>query len=274
LSANVPQDSTPFVRPTVTPTPTLISGVDTCRVVAHKGVEIRYSQLRANSHFPSIHKVVDNRPNVGHAGVTMNTIKVAVYGRVSTDKQETDNQLRVLREYCAAAGHQIVAEYVDAGITGSGKVKRPAFVSMMEAARKREFDLLLFWSLDRLSREGALATLQHLKKLDGYGVAWRSHTEAYFDSLGPFRDAVIAIIGTIAAMERSKISERTRAGLQRTKARGTVLGRRKDDEAYAAVIAAHRERPNVSVRELARQAGVSRTTVARALADSYNHATA
>jgi len=204
----------------------------------------------------------------------MKAIKAAIYARCSTDKQDTTNQLMQLRQYCLAAGHEIVMEFVDDGITGSGKAKRPQFSAMLDAARKREFDLLLFWSLDRLSREGALATLQHLKKLDGYGVAWRSHTEAYFDSLGPFRDAVIAIIGTIAAMERSKISERTRAGLQRTKARGTVLGRRKDDEAYAAVIAAHRERPNVSVRELARQAGVSRTTVARALADSYNHATA
>jgi DNA invertase Pin-like site-specific DNA recombinase len=60
---------------------------------------------------------------------------------------------------------------------------------MMEAARQRRFDLLLFWSLDRFSREGVSAILNHLERLSSYGVDWRSYTEQYLDSLGPFRDA-------------------------------------------------------------------------------------
>ena len=81
---------------------------------------------------------------------------------------------------------------------------------MMTAASRREFDLVLFWSLDRFSREGVLATLQYLQRLTSYGVGWRSFTEQYLDSCGIFRDAVLSILATIAAQERVRISERVR----------------------------------------------------------------
>src|ERR1700686_2420472 len=96
---------------------------------------------------------------------------------------------------------------------------------MFEHASRRKFDTLLFWSLDRLSREGVLETLQHLSRLTGYGVGYRSFTEQYFDSCGAFRDAVIAAIATVAKQERVRIWERTKAGLAAARARGTVLGR-------------------------------------------------
>jgi DNA invertase Pin-like site-specific DNA recombinase len=83
----------------------------------------------------------------------------------------------------------------------------------------------LFWALDRLSREGVLETLQHLNRLTGYGVGYRSFTEQYFDSCGIFKDAVISIIATVAKQERVRLSERVKAGLDRTRARGTRLGR-------------------------------------------------
>jgi DNA invertase Pin-like site-specific DNA recombinase len=119
-----------------------------------------------------------------------------LYGRVSTkDKgQEVQNQLRQLREFAAHSGWTIVAEYID---HESGKVSdREQFQAMFAAASKRQFDVLLFWSLDRLSREGVLPTLQHLQRLTAYGIGYRSHTEQCFDSCGIFRDAVIAIIAT------------------------------------------------------------------------------
>ncbi len=193
-------------------------------------------------------------------------MRIALYTRVSTDKQEVTNQLLQLRQWCAAAGHEVVIEYIDDGISGKTAKRRPAFVRMMDEARKRHFDLLVFWSLDRLSREGAVPVLNHLQMLDSYGVQWRSHTEPFFDSCGPFKEAVIAIIGTVAKLERVKISERTKAGLARTKARGTVLGRRADAAAYEAVRRAHGGQPDASARALARITGSSRTTVARALA--------
>src|SRR5262245_56344429 len=80
----------------------------------------------------------------------------------------------------------------------------------MEAASRREFDLVLFWSLDRFSREGVLETLQYLRTLTSYGVGWKSFTEQYLDSCGIFRDAVLSILATIAKQERIRLSERNR----------------------------------------------------------------
>jgi DNA invertase Pin-like site-specific DNA recombinase len=84
---------------------------------------------------------------------------------------------------------------------------------MFEDASRRKFDLLLFWALDRLSRKGALRTLQHLDRLESYGVGFRSYTEPYFDSCGIFKEAVVSIVATLAKQERIRLSERTRAGL-------------------------------------------------------------
>jgi len=192
-------------------------------------------------------------------------MRVGIYARVSTSRQETDNQLRILREYCQETGHEIAVEYVDDGITACGKKKRPAFDRMLAAAYRREFQMLLFWSIDRLSREGASTTLQLLEKLDRWGLSWRSHTEPYFDSCGVFKDAVISIMATIAKLERQKISERTRAGLARTKAKGTILGRRRNAQAHHQAVALHLAEPALSARAIARRTGISLGTVQRAV---------
>jgi resolvase-like protein len=96
---------------------------------------------------------------------------------------------------------------------------------MLGAPSRHEFDLVLFWSLDRFSREGVLPTLKHLELLTSYGVMWKSYTEQYFDSCGILRDAVISIAAMLAKQERLKISGRTIAGLQRAKRQGRVGGR-------------------------------------------------
>jgi len=80
-------------------------------------------------------------------------------------------------------------EFADTGLSGKSS-ERPAFQAMFTGASKRQFDVLLFWALDRRSREGCCETLQHLQRLTSYGVAWRSFTEQYLDSTGVFRDAV------------------------------------------------------------------------------------
>ena len=85
--------------------------------------------------------------------------------------------------------------------------------------------MLLFWALDRLSRERVLETLQHLNRLTSYGVGYRSFTEQYFDSCGIFKDAVITIVATVAKQERVRISERVKAGLETARAKGKRLGR-------------------------------------------------
>jgi DNA invertase Pin-like site-specific DNA recombinase len=153
--------------------------------------------------------------------------RVAIYARVSTkDKgQEVENQLRQLREFSALQGWTVFREYVDHE-TGSTN-DRAAFQAMFRDASQHRFDLLLFWALDRLSREGVLQTLQHLNRLTACGVGYRSFTEQYFDSCGAFKDAVIAIIATVARQERVRISQRVRAGLDVARAKGTRLGRPK-----------------------------------------------
>src|SRR4029077_10970496 len=109
---------------------------------------------------------------------------------------------------------------------GTGSTdERTAFQAMFKDASQRKFDLLLFWALDRLSREGVLETLQHLSRLTSYGVGYRSFTEQYFDSCGIFKDAVIAIIATVAKQERVRISLRVRAGLEVARRKGKRIGR-------------------------------------------------
>jgi DNA invertase Pin-like site-specific DNA recombinase len=95
----------------------------------------------------------------------------------------------------------IAAEYID---HESDKVSdREEFQQMFVDASQRKFDVLLFWSLDRLSREGVLPTLLHLQRLTSY-IGYRSFTEQYFDSCGIFRDAVIAIVATLAKQEHTR----------------------------------------------------------------------
>lgn len=152
-------------------------------------------------------------------------LRTAIYGRVSTSDrgQEVANQLVQLREFCAKQGWEIVREFVDHASGKNGE--REQFRAMFSAASRREFDLALFWSLDRFSREGVYETLQHLQRLTAYGVGYRSFTEQYLDSCGLFRDAVISILATVAKQERIRLSERTIAGLRTARAKGKTLGR-------------------------------------------------
>jgi DNA invertase Pin-like site-specific DNA recombinase len=188
-------------------------------------------------------------------------MKTAIYCRVSTDKQDTDNQLLQLRDFAAKQGWEIVAEYCDNGITGKTS-ERAELQRMFADASRRKFDMLLFWALDRLSREGVLETLQHLRKLEAYGVGYRSYTEPYFDSCGVFKDVVLAVVATLAKQEAVKRSERTRAGLARVKASGRLLGRRRQYDHHAAQIALLRSQ-GVPGREIARRLGISDHSVRR-----------
>lgn len=95
-------------------------------------------------------------------------MKAAIYTRVSTDRQETLNQSRQLLQFAKSQGWQVVKEYRDA-VTGS-KSNREQFQKMFQAASRHEFDIILFWSLDRFSREGVVETLNHLQRLTSYGV--------------------------------------------------------------------------------------------------------
>ena len=149
----------------------------------------------------------------------------ALYARVSTrDKgQDSENQLVQLREFASRQGWAIVAEYVDRA-TGKHSA-REQFRQLFRDASQHRFEMVLFWSLDRFSREGVLETLNHLQRLTSYDVGYRSFTEQYLDSCGVFKDAVLSILATVAKQERIRISERVTAGMARAKGAGAVLGR-------------------------------------------------
>jgi DNA invertase Pin-like site-specific DNA recombinase len=153
------------------------------------------------------------------------TLRCALYIRVSTGKQETENQEHALRQFAISQGWEVYRVYSDELSGGRAERNRPGFKTMLQAASRREFDVLLFWALDRFSREGVLPTLTYLQRLDAYGVAWRSLQEQYLDSTGIFKDAVISIMATIAKQERLRLSERTVAGLERARRQGKTLGR-------------------------------------------------
>jgi DNA invertase Pin-like site-specific DNA recombinase len=190
--------------------------------------------------------------------------RCALYGRVSTkDKgQDVENQLAQLRAFAASQGWEIAAEYIDEKTGGTSD--RQAFQQMFKDASQRRFDVLLFWSLDRLSREGVLETLQHLNRLSDYGIGWRSFTEQFLDSTGPFRDAVVSILACIAKQEKARISERTVAGLERAKRNGKVLGRPRVVPDPTEILALRRK--GVSWNVISRQTSVARATVRRVAA--------
>jgi DNA invertase Pin-like site-specific DNA recombinase len=113
----------------------------------------------------------------------------AIYARVSTRNkgQTNDNQLLELRAFAERLGYPIYQEYCDR--ESGGMAERPAFRQLFLDAHQRRFEVVLFWSLDRFSREGVGETLNHLQRLNMAGVQFKSFTEQYLDSTGTFRDA-------------------------------------------------------------------------------------
>ncbi len=195
-------------------------------------------------------------------------MKTVLYARVSTrDKgQDVENQLAQLREFCQRSGWTLIREYVDQA--SAKTAKRPQFQAMLTGAARKEFDLVLFWSLDRFSREGVLETLQHLQALSAADVNWRSFTEQYLDSCGIFRDAVLSILATIAKQERVRLSERTLAGLARARRQGKRLGRPGlvcDRDKLRDM-----RKAGLSFGEIAEKMGMAKTTVVR-LAATRGH---
>lgn len=190
-------------------------------------------------------------------------MRVALYVRVSKqDGQDPENQLLQLRRYAETQqGWEVTAEYVDRA-TGKNS-DRDEFKAMFAAAYRRHFDVVLFWSLDRFSREGTVETLNHLQRLTSYGVHYRSFTEQYLDSTGIFKEAVIGILAAIAKQERIRISERTVAGLEKARAKGKQLGRRRvaDDKPKLAMEVQELRQQGMSLRLISRTVGVSVNTI-------------
>jgi DNA invertase Pin-like site-specific DNA recombinase len=160
-------------------------------------------------------------------------MRIALYARVSTkedatNKQEYENQLLQLRDFVkrkSSENWEIVAEYADRA--SGGKADRAEFKKMLDSASRKEFDCLLFWSLDRFSREGIYQTLGYLRRLSEYGVDWFSYREEFLRSLGPWKEMVLSIFASLAEMERLRQSERVKAGIARVQRQGKHFGRKR-----------------------------------------------
>lgn len=158
-------------------------------------------------------------------------MKVCLYARISKDEvsskgklQNPENQLMPMRKFCEAMDWKISEEFIDRA--SGGNSNRPEFQKMMGRVRQRHFDLILIWSLDRFSREGMLNTLSYIRQLKDYKTGLRSLQESWLDtSKEGISELLLGIMSWVAAEEKRKISERTKAGLKRAKARGKKLGR-------------------------------------------------
>lgn len=181
--------------------------------------------------------------------------RAAIYARVSTFDQEPENQLGELRRYVQAR-EWTPSEYVDHGVSGA-KERRPALDRLLADAKRRRFDVLVCWRLDRLGRN-----LKHLvvllDDLQALGVPFVSLAEG-IDCTTPAGKLQLHILAAIAEFERSRIAERVKAGLERARANGVRLGRprRIIIEAELACVR------GLSVRQAAARLGVSSATAHR-----------
>lgn len=190
--------------------------------------------------------------------------RVAVYARVSTDGQTTENQIRELKDVAERSGWHVVEVYEDNGISGSkGREQRPAFDRLLKAATARKFDMIAVWSVDRLGR-----SLQHLvtflDEVHALGVELYLHQQG-IDTTTPSGKAMFQMVGVFAEFERAMIRERVVAGLGRARDAGKVLGRRPGSMSKHVIQAL----PDIkkmqgegrSIRYMAKETGLSVNTV-------------
>lgn len=186
-------------------------------------------------------------------------MKIACYCRCSTEDQKTDLQLDAIRQYAQARGLLIHREYID--FISGGAAKRPALDEMMADARRRRFDAVACWKIDRMGRS-VVHLLSLLTELQGLGIAFISLQEA-IDTTTPSGRMVFTFLAAIGEFERAIISERVRAGMQAARRRGKHLGRKSlglDAERVKALKAR-----GMSLRSIGAEMGVSYQSVANSL---------
>lgn len=156
-------------------------------------------------------------------------MKVAIYTRVSTEKQDYENQIYDLKEYCKKNGWSIYNIYKE---TISGKESnRPIFKQMMLDAHQKKFDAILVWALDRFTREGVARAWYYISLLDNYKISFISYREPFLNTDNKVvKDMLFSIMSVLAEQERLRISERTKAGLKQARLKGIKLGRKEVPE--------------------------------------------
>jgi DNA invertase Pin-like site-specific DNA recombinase len=180
--------------------------------------------------------------------------RAVLYSRVSTlhHGQDPEVQSREIREYCQRRGWPLVAEYVDAGISGA-KERRPHLDRLIADAHKRKFEVIVVWKFDRFARSVS-HLLRALENFRALGIEFVSLSEQ-IDTSTPTGKMIFTVLGAVAELERSLIAERVRAGLRNAKAKGKRLGR-PAKQLNPAQIAALRAQ-GASWRRIGAQLGVS-----------------
>lgn len=185
----------------------------------------------------------------------------ALYMRVSTGDQSAQNQLPELQAYAKMKGWTIAGVYTDEGISGKAR-SRPAFDSMMRDARKRKFDVLVCWKLDRVGRSVS-HLYQTVEELRGLGIEFAATTQGVDTSTSTGK-MIFGMLAVIAEFELDLISERTKIGVQVARTNGKTLGRPVtfiDAEKLTGMRAR-----GLSKRRMARELNVPLTTLRRRLA--------
>lgn len=188
--------------------------------------------------------------------------RVAIYARVSTDGQTTENQLQELRAVAQRNGWEVVREYVDHGVSGSkGRDQRPQLDALLKGAVRREFDLIMAWSVDRLGRSLQHLIVDVLASIRAKNVDLYLHQQA-LDTSTPAGRAMFQMLGVFAEFERAMIQERVKAGLQRAVNQGKTLGRPRVASSVEARVAAELA-AGKSLRQVAREQGIGHSVVQR-----------
>ena len=150
-------------------------------------------------------------------------IRVAMYARVSTDKQSTENQLNELRTTAARLGWVIVEEFVDHGISGTkGREGRPQLDAMLKGVARKDFDIVAAWSVDRLGRS-LIDLVGLLQELHSVGIDLYLHQQG-INTTTPQGKLIFGVMGLFAEFERGMIVERVKSGMDRAKQHGTKSG--------------------------------------------------
>jgi DNA invertase Pin-like site-specific DNA recombinase len=199
------------------------------------------------------------------------TKRAAIYLRVSTAGQTVENQRADLMKLADLRGFKVVATYADEGISGTkGRDKRPGLDNLLKDAKRRRFDIVLFWSVDRLGRStSAVATA--MDDLQAAGVAQFYFKES-MDTSSAHGRAMLEMAAVFARLEREMIVERVNAGIARVKATGKTrsgrpLGRPRTDTKVECMIRAMRaDNPTLGIIKIAKHCGVGVSVVQRVLA--------
>ena len=193
--------------------------------------------------------------------------RAAIYVRVSTGSQTVENQLRELRGVAARHDWQIVTEFSDKGISGAkGREQRPGLDKLPQAVARREVDMVLAWSVDRLGRS-LQDLLSFLGELHAKGVDLYLHQQG-IDTSTPAGKALFQMMGVFAVFERAIIRERVRSGLERAKAQGKILGRRRNDDPKRLAVVQRFRKKGIGIGKIARTFGISASYVQRVVAET------